>query len=96
MTPAPTPAHAPAPAPGRHPGPAARPGSGPVRGGAAEYGDLLLRVTWVQPEDLIGHELRQAAEDGRDPEPARRAFLAAVRLLAPLWLCDSPGAADPA
>ncbi|WP_066949062.1 ADP-ribosylglycohydrolase family protein [Streptomyces lushanensis] len=25
-----------------------------------------LRVTWVQPEDLIGHELRQASEDGRD------------------------------
>lgn len=25
-----------------------------------------LRVTWVQPEDLLGHELRQAAEDGRD------------------------------
>ncbi|MEU9489851.1 hypothetical protein AB0D83_40550 [Streptomyces decoyicus] len=22
-----------------------------------------LRVTWVQPEDLIGHELWQAAED---------------------------------
>jgi ADP-ribosylglycohydrolase len=26
----------------------------------------LLRLTWVQPEDLVGHELRQAAEDGRD------------------------------
>ncbi|MCB5911781.1 hypothetical protein LIU39_31285, partial [Streptomyces sp. SF28] len=25
-----------------------------------------LRLTWVQPEDLVGHELRQAAEDGRD------------------------------
>ncbi|MGW1229441.1 hypothetical protein [Streptomyces sp. NPDC002530] len=25
-----------------------------------------LRATWVQPEDLVGHELRQAAEDGRD------------------------------
>ena len=25
-----------------------------------------VRVTWVQPEDLVGHELRQAAEDGRD------------------------------
>ncbi|MBD0743334.1 ADP-ribosylglycohydrolase family protein [Streptomyces sp. CBMA152] len=25
-----------------------------------------LRVTWVQPEDLIAHELRQATEDGRD------------------------------
>jgi ADP-ribosylglycohydrolase len=25
-----------------------------------------VRVTWVQPEDLIGHELRQACEDGRE------------------------------
>lgn len=25
-----------------------------------------LRLSWVQPEDLVGHELRQAAEDGRD------------------------------
>ncbi|MER5766861.1 ADP-ribosylglycohydrolase family protein [Streptomyces sp. NPDC001985] len=28
--------------------------------------DDALRLTWVQPEDLLGHELRQAAEDGRD------------------------------
>jgi ADP-ribosylglycohydrolase len=26
----------------------------------------MIRLTWVQPEDLMGHELRQAAEDGRD------------------------------
>lgn len=26
----------------------------------------MLRLTWVQPEDLIGHELRQAALEGRD------------------------------
>ncbi|MFE6757219.1 ADP-ribosylglycohydrolase family protein [Streptomyces sp. NPDC057684] len=26
----------------------------------------MLRLTWVQPEDLLGHELRQAAQDGRD------------------------------
>ncbi|MFC4009435.1 ADP-ribosylglycohydrolase family protein [Nonomuraea purpurea] len=26
----------------------------------------MIRLTWVQPEDLIGHELRQAGEDGRD------------------------------
>lgn len=25
----------------------------------------MIRLTWVQPEDLVGHELRQAAEDGR-------------------------------
>ncbi|KOV74331.1 crystallin [Streptomyces sp. NRRL WC-3618] len=27
----------------------------------------MLRLTWVQPEDLIGHELRQATQDGREP-----------------------------
>ncbi|GAA3562053.1 ADP-ribosylglycohydrolase family protein [Nonomuraea rosea] len=27
----------------------------------------MIRLTWVQPEDLIGHELRQATEDGRNP-----------------------------
>lgn len=27
---------------------------------------MNLRVTWVQPEDLVGHELAQAAQDGRD------------------------------
>ncbi|MDG9715284.1 ADP-ribosylglycohydrolase family protein [Streptomyces sp. DH24] len=26
----------------------------------------MLRLTWVQPEDLIGHELRQAELDGRE------------------------------
>ncbi|MGW2284690.1 ADP-ribosylglycohydrolase family protein [Streptomyces phaeochromogenes] len=26
-----------------------------------------LRLTWVQPEDLLGHELHQAEEDGREP-----------------------------
>ncbi|MFC9818915.1 ADP-ribosylglycohydrolase family protein [Streptomyces erythrochromogenes] len=36
-----------------------------------------MRLTWAQPEDLVGHELRQAAEDGRDPGPAQRAWLAA-------------------
>ncbi|MFJ5259040.1 ADP-ribosylglycohydrolase family protein [Streptomyces sp. NPDC088387] len=27
----------------------------------------MLRLTWVQPEDLIGHELHQATLDGREP-----------------------------
>ncbi|MEE4424696.1 ADP-ribosylglycohydrolase family protein [Streptomyces bugieae] len=31
-----------------------------------------LRLTWVQPEDLLGHELRQAAEDGRDAAAVAR------------------------
>ncbi|MFE7836794.1 ADP-ribosylglycohydrolase family protein [Streptomyces sp. NPDC057474] len=26
-----------------------------------------LRLTWVQPEDLLGHELQQALQDGREP-----------------------------
>jgi ADP-ribosylglycohydrolase len=25
-----------------------------------------VRVTWIQPEDLVGYELRQAAEEGKD------------------------------
>ncbi|MEZ7131004.1 ADP-ribosylglycohydrolase family protein [Nonomuraea sp. AD125B] len=37
----------------------------------------MIRLTWVQPEDLVGHELRQAAEDGRDP--------ARVRAVAERW-----------
>ncbi|MGW7333658.1 ADP-ribosylglycohydrolase family protein, partial [Streptomyces sp. NPDC054840] len=36
-----------------------------------------VRLTWAQPEDLVGHELRQAAEDGRDPAAALHAWLAA-------------------
>nr|WP_168490563.1 ADP-ribosylglycohydrolase family protein [Streptomyces sp. RLB1-33]QIY70484.1 ADP-ribosylglycohydrolase family protein [Streptomyces sp. RLB1-33] len=28
----------------------------------------MLRLTWVQPEDLLGHELAQAYQDGRAPE----------------------------
>ena len=28
----------------------------------------MTRLSWVQPEDLIGHELRQAAQDGRAPD----------------------------
>ncbi|MEU8518511.1 ADP-ribosylglycohydrolase family protein [Streptomyces sp. NBC_01216] len=38
---------------------------------------MNLRVTWVQPEDLVGHELRQAAEDGRDASSAAARWTAA-------------------
>ncbi|AQZ60786.1 hypothetical protein BKM31_04045 [[Actinomadura] parvosata subsp. kistnae] len=31
----------------------------------------MIRLTWVQPEDLVGHELRQATEDGRDGRDVR-------------------------
>lgn len=31
-----------------------------------------MRVTWVQPEDLVGHELRQAREEGKDVDGIER------------------------
>ncbi|MFG2140601.1 ADP-ribosylglycohydrolase family protein [Streptomyces sp. NPDC048650] len=42
-----------------------------------------LRVTWVQPEDLVGHELRQAAEDGRAAAGIERRWRAAGGAPAP-------------
>ncbi|MFE0647779.1 ADP-ribosylglycohydrolase family protein [Streptomyces sp. NPDC059534] len=44
---------------------------------------MTLRVTWVQPEDLVGHELRQAAEDGRDARAVAARWSAAGGPLAP-------------
>ncbi|WP_405410403.1 ADP-ribosylglycohydrolase family protein [Streptomyces decoyicus] len=55
-----------------------------------------LRVTWVQPEDLIGHELRQAAEDGRDAAGIARRWRAAGGATAPGRAGASPVPADPA
>ncbi|MEU9231796.1 ADP-ribosylglycohydrolase family protein [Streptomyces subrutilus] len=55
----------------------------------------LVRVTWAQPEDLIGHELRQAAEDGRDAGPVLRAWLAAGGHPAPARAGASPAPAPP-
>ncbi|MGW2228928.1 ADP-ribosylglycohydrolase family protein [Streptomyces formicae] len=37
----------------------------------------MIRLTWVQPEDLIGHELRQAELDGRDVASVRSRWLTA-------------------
>ncbi|MFE3558938.1 ADP-ribosylglycohydrolase family protein [Streptomyces sp. NPDC059193] len=54
-----------------------------------------MRLTWVQPEDLVGHELRQAAEDGRDAGPALRAWLAAGGHPAPARAGASPVPAPP-
>ncbi len=57
-----------------------------------------LRLTWVQPEDLVGHELRQAAQDGRDPAAVAsvaRRWLAAGGRPAPERAGASPGPADP-
>ncbi|CAM5439603.1 ADP-ribosylglycohydrolase family protein [Streptomyces griseomycini] len=44
----------------------------------------MLRLTWVQPEDLIGHELRQAAQDGREPSAIAARWRAAGGPEAPL------------
>ncbi|MCD9874085.1 ADP-ribosylglycohydrolase family protein [Streptomyces guryensis] len=44
----------------------------------------MLRLTWVQPEDLIGHELRQAALDGREPSAIAARWRAAGGPEAPL------------
>ncbi|WP_328539320.1 ADP-ribosylglycohydrolase family protein [Streptomyces sp. NBC_00344] len=54
-----------------------------------------LRLTWVQPEDLVGHELRQAAQDGRDTTEAERRWTAAGGHPAPGRAGASPGPADP-
>ncbi|MBT2453875.1 ADP-ribosylglycohydrolase family protein [Streptomyces sp. ISL-86] len=54
-----------------------------------------VRLTWVQPEDLVGHELRQAAEDSRDPAPLLRAWLAAGGHEAPARAGASPTPAPP-
>lgn len=50
----------------------------------------MLRLTWVQPEDLIGHELRQAALDGRETSVIAARWRAAGGPEAPL----SAGASD--
>jgi ADP-ribosylglycohydrolase len=54
-----------------------------------------LRLTWVQPEDLIGHELCQAREDGRDASEIRDRWLRAGGTLAPPRAGASPAAAPP-
>ncbi|WP_241777634.1 ADP-ribosylglycohydrolase family protein [Streptomyces sp. CT34] len=69
-------------------------------GGAGAAGPIGsgpgLRITWVQPEDLLGHELRQAAEDGRDAAGIARRWRAAGGAPAPARAGASPGPADPA
>ncbi|MFI9120828.1 ADP-ribosylglycohydrolase family protein [Streptomyces bikiniensis] len=51
---------------------------------------MNLRVTWVQPEDLVGHELRQAAEDGRDARAQAARWAAAGGPPAPAAAGASP------
>ncbi|MFI1417996.1 ADP-ribosylglycohydrolase family protein [Streptomyces sp. NPDC020731] len=55
----------------------------------------MLRLTWVQPEDLIGHELRQASQDGREPSAVAARWRAAGGPEAPLTAGASPTPASP-
>ncbi|MEV5352977.1 ADP-ribosylglycohydrolase family protein [Streptomyces sp. NPDC052693] len=50
----------------------------------------MLRLTWVQPEDLLGHELRQAALDGREPKAIAARWRAAGGPQAPATAGASP------
>lgn len=54
-----------------------------------------LRLTWVQPEDLLGHELRQAAQDGREPAAVAARWAAAGGPDAPRRAGASPHPARP-
>jgi ADP-ribosylglycohydrolase len=36
-----------------------------------------VRFTWIQPEDLVGHELRQAREEGKDVDAIEERWFAA-------------------
>ncbi|MDI9888442.1 ADP-ribosylglycohydrolase family protein [Streptomyces sp. HNM0645] len=56
---------------------------------------MNLRLSWVQPEDLVGHELRQAAEDGRDASAAALRWRTAGGTPAPPAAGASPRSADP-
>ncbi|MEU9283907.1 ADP-ribosylglycohydrolase family protein [Streptomyces sp. NPDC048275] len=50
----------------------------------------MLRLTWVQPEDLLGHELHQAYQDGREPGPIAARWRAAGGPESPLRAGASP------
>jgi ADP-ribosylglycohydrolase len=50
----------------------------------------MLRLTWVQPEDLLGHELRQAVQDGREPSAIAARWRAAGGPEAPARAGASP------
>ncbi|MEU6392599.1 ADP-ribosylglycohydrolase family protein [Streptomyces sp. NPDC046939] len=56
---------------------------------------MTLRLTWVQPEDLLGHELRQAAQDGRDASEIEQRWRRAGGHLAPARAGASQAPANP-
>ncbi|MDX6565858.1 MAG: hypothetical protein QOE10_1520, partial [Gaiellales bacterium] len=55
-----------------------------------------MRLTWVQPEDLIGHELRQAREEGKQVDAIEARWHAAGGHDAPARAGASEPAAGPA
>ena len=56
---------------------------------------MTLRVTWVQPEDLLRHELLQSAAEGRDVAAIRARWMAAGGTPEPPVGGASPDAASP-
>ncbi|MGW6059778.1 ADP-ribosylglycohydrolase family protein [Streptomyces sp. NPDC055189] len=56
----------------------------------------MIRLTWVQPEDLVGHELRQAEEEGKDTHAIQTRWLSAGGHLAPARAGASPTSPSPA
>src|SRR3954468_7570457 len=54
----------------------------------------MLRLTWVQPEDLLGHELNQARQDGREPSAIAARWRAAGGREAPVRAGASAQAAS--
>ncbi|QIB46338.1 ADP-ribosylglycohydrolase family protein [Streptomyces aureoverticillatus] len=55
----------------------------------------MTRLTWLQPEDLITHEFRQAEEEGRDVTSVRARWLAAGGSPTPPRSGTSPRPAAP-
>ncbi|MEL3950059.1 ADP-ribosylglycohydrolase family protein [Streptomyces sp. LNU-CPARS28] len=55
----------------------------------------MTRLTWLQPEDLIAHEFRQAEEEGRDVTSAAARWLAAGGCAVPPQSGASPDQASP-
>lgn len=72
--------------------------AGPVAAALATGppGARALRVTWVQPEDLVGHELRQRAEEGQEVTGLAARWRAAGGHPAPGRAGASPGPAPAA
>jgi ADP-ribosylglycohydrolase len=54
-----------------------------------------VRVTWVQPEDLLRHELWQSASEGRDVDAVRERWVAAGGVAGPPYAGASPEVATP-